>query len=74
MKFELISSSNLYDKIKAQESRQRAVFPELHIIIALEPELLHCLVDVMVIHWSINLPPHQCPAKTYMIFYSRAFD
>ena len=50
MKFELIGSSNLYNKIKAQLSRQRAVFPELHITIALEPELLHCLFDAMVIH------------------------
>ena len=50
MKFELIGRSNLYNKIKAQVSRQRAVFPELHIIIALEPELLHCLFDAMVIH------------------------
>ena len=63
MKFELIGSSNLYDEIKAQVSRQRAVFPELPIIVALELELLHCPVDAMVIHLSINLPPPPMPSQ-----------
>ena len=74
MKFELIGSSNLYNKIKAQLSRQRALFPELH---------NHYCFRIRAVarpvwcygHSLVNKPPPstQCPAKTYMIFYSRAF-
>ena len=67
---ELIGSSNLHNKIKANMSRQIAVLPQLHIIIALANQvLLHCLVDATVIHQSINPYLHTSPpsAKTNMI-------
>ena len=49
MKVELIGSRNLYNEIKANVSRKRAVLISLsYIIIALAPELLHCLVDATV--------------------------
>ena len=52
-------------------SRQIAVLPQLHIIIALANQvLLHCLVDATVIHQSINPYLHTSPpsAKTNMMY------
>ena len=71
---ELIGSSNLYNKIKAQLSRQRAVFPELHNHYCFRTRAVALPVWCYG-HSLVNKPPPstQYPAKTYMIFYSRAF-
>ena len=64
MRFELIGSSNLHNKIKGNVSRQGAD-TQLHIIIAFEL--------VMVRSFTIQYTsPAPCPAKTYM-YSSRAF-
>ena len=64
MRFELIGSSNLHNKIKGNVSRQRAVLPVTY-------NYCFWTGDGLVIHHSINLPSR--PAKTYM-YCSRAFN
>ena len=77
MKFELIGSRNLHNKIKGNVSRQRAVhlvtYNYYNNIAFIDPALLHCLADGTVTHQSINLPPLPHSAKISM-YCSRAFD
>ena len=64
MRFELIGSRNLHNKIKGNVSTQRTVLPVTF-------NYCSWTGDGLVIHHWINLPSH--PAKTYM-YWSRAFN